>query len=341
MLTAILGIVSYPQIVHQGLVPQRRVYDHGNVDIDHVLRQQAGVVSRRQALDIGLQQHDIRRLLRRHEWARVHDGVYVDHTGPLTWLQRAWAAVLYAAPAALCLESALSDEGPLIHVAVSRHRARLAEPDGVRIHHLAHLQERTLWNVGPPRIRYEEAALDVACSATSESDAIAVLANACQARRTTARRLLRALDARRRVRRRRWLRAVLVDIAEGTCSVLEHGYLNLVERAHGLPRATRQKRSTSSVGVCYRDTEYGQRLVVELDGRPFHDSASARNKDFERDLDAAVDGRSTVRLSYRQVFDRPCRTAAKIAQVLQRHGIKVSGHGCGPGCEFARLDLAA
>lgn len=306
-----------------------------------MLQQQSGVISRRQVLDAGLQNHDIRRLLRRNEWARVHDGVYVDHTGPLTWMQRAWSAVLYAAPAALCLESALSQDGSVIHVAVSRRRAMLAEPDGVRIHHLAHLDERVLWNVGPPRLRFEEAAIDVACRSKSEFEAVAVLANACQARRTTARRLLRTLDARQRVRRRRWLRAVLVDISEGTCSVLEHAYLRRVERAHGLPRATRQHRSASSVGVCYRDTEYGRRLVVELDGRLFHDSASARNKDFERDLDAAVDGRSTVRLSYQQVLDRPCRTAVKIAQVMQRHGIEVGGHSCGPGCQFSPLDLAA
>ncbi|OLO99626.1 hypothetical protein BVU76_24705 [Mycolicibacterium porcinum] len=311
------------------------------MDIDHVLRQQAGVISRRQALDAGMEQHDIRRLLRRNEWTRVHDGVYVDHTGPLSWLQRAWAAVLYAAPAALCLDSALSDDGSVIHVGVARKRTSLAEPPGVRIHHFSHFKERVLWHVGPPRMRYEEAALDVACRATTELGAVAVLANACQSRRTTARHLLAALDARRRVHRRRWIRAILLDIAEGTCSVLEHGYLSRVERAHGLPRAERQKRSTSSVGVCYRDTEYGERLVVELDGRMFHDSLSARNKDFERDLDAAVEGLSTVRLSYQQVFDRPCRTAAKVAQVMRRHGIAVSGRACGPGCEFDLLDLAA
>lgn len=310
------------------------------MDIGQTLRQQEGVISRRQALDFGLLQHDIRRLLRRNEWARVHDGVYVDHTGPLTWLQRAWAAVLYASPAALCLQSALADEGALIHVAVARQRAMPAEPAGVRIHHLAHFEERVLWNVGPPRMRYDDAVLDVARCARSDFEAIAVLADACQSRRTTAQRLLRIIDNRQRVRRRRWLRAVLLDIAEGTCSVLEHGYLARVERAHGLPKASRQMRSSSSVGVCYRDNEYG-RLVVELDGRMFHDSAAARNRDFERDLDAAVDGRSTVRLSYHQVFERPCRTAAKIAQVMRRHGIPVDGRTCGPGCEFTCLDLAA
>lgn len=340
-MTTIFSTTSYPQAREQVWRAWRRVYDHDSVDVDEALRQQSGVIARRQALDAGMRSHDIRRLLRRNEWARAHDGIYVNHTGPLTWLQRAWAAVLYAAPAALCLESALADGGPVIHVAVGRGRGVLAEPYGVRIHHLAHLQGRVLWNLGPPRVRFEEAVLDVACQAVSEFDAIAVLANACQSRRTTARRILLALDARPRIRRRRWLRAVVVDIAEGTCSVLEHAYLNRVERAHGLPPATRQKRSASSVGACYRDAEYGQRLVVELDGLLFHDSASARNRDFERDLDAAVDGRSTIRLSYRQVFDRPCQTAAKITQVMRRHGITVSGHSCGPGCEFGRLGLAA
>ena len=311
------------------------------MQIAELLDRQSGVISRRQVLGAGLPNHHIRRLLRRREWARVHDGVYVDHTGPLTWSQRAWAAVLYAAPSALCRESALSEGGPVIHVAVSRDRAMLVAPDGVRIHHLAHLDERTLWNVSPPRLRYEDAVLDVACRAASEFEAITVLADACGSRRTTAARLQQTLDARRRIRRRHRLKAVLTDISTGACSVLEHAYLHQVERAHGLPRAVRQQRADSSLGVCYRDTEYGRRLVVELDGRLFHDSASARNRDFERDLDAAVDGRSTVRLSYRQVLDHACHTAAKLAQVMTRLGIPVTGHPSGPTCAFGSQDLVA
>jgi hypothetical protein len=52
---------------------------------------------------------------------------------------------------------------------------------------------------------------------------------------------LDALAERQRVPRRAWLEAVLRDIADGSCSVLERGYLQHVERAHGrLPRADRQ-----------------------------------------------------------------------------------------------------
>ncbi|WP_234802251.1 type IV toxin-antitoxin system AbiEi family antitoxin domain-containing protein [Mycolicibacterium fortuitum] len=54
------------------------------MDVDELLRRQDGVISRSQALDAGLRNHEIRRLLGRNEWARVHTGVYVHHTGPLT-----------------------------------------------------------------------------------------------------------------------------------------------------------------------------------------------------------------------------------------------------------------
>ncbi len=322
-----------------------------STDVDQHLSLQAEVISRRQAIEAGLAPHEIRRLLRRREWAPVHPGVYVSHTGPLTWVQRAWAGVLFSWPAVLCHESALRVcDGPgqrgrvnedTIHVAVDRRRTTLVEPPGIRVHHLAGLQERALWNLGPPRLRYEEAALDVAADARTDFAAIAALAKACQSRRTTATRLGITLAARARAPRRHWLEAVLRDVSDGTCSVLEHGYLTRVERPHHLPRATRQLLSTSSSGVVYRDAQYGEVCLVELDGRLFHDSATQRDADFERDLDAAVDGRSTTRLSWGQVFDRPCSTAAKVARILQAHGVRCQPRPCGPGCIVPESGLAA
>ena len=310
--------------------------------VDRLLALQDGVISRRQALVGGLQVHDVRRLLRRREWAVVHPGVYVSHTGTPTWLQRAWAGVLVAWPAALCHQSALrAADGPggrdrtseePIHVGIDRRRSSLVTPAGVRLHHMSRLDERVSWNLGPPRLRYAEAALDVAADADSEFAAIAALAKACQSRRTTAQRLITLLDERSRVQRRAWLREALRDVADGTCSVLEHGYLSRVERPHGLPRAVRQVRDTASVGVVYRDAEYAGSCVIELDGRLFHDSAAQRDSDFERDLDAAVTGKSTTRLSWGQVFDRPCATTAKIVQVLELRGIPCVPRACGPAC---------
>jgi hypothetical protein len=301
--------------------------------MDHIastLSDQDGVISRRQLLACGLTPAAIERLVRRRELTRVHPGVYVEHTGPLTWQQRAWAAVLFSWPAALSHDSALrAAEGPgrrdrevqLIHVAVHRDR-HLIEPPGVRVHRMCDLAGRAQWNLGPPRIRYEHAVLDVAAEALTDIDAIAELANACGSRRSTAARILGVLTERPRQGRRDWLTDVLTDVAGGTCSVLEHGYLTQVERPHALPTSRRQSSHRHAGTLAFRDVEYADAgLVVELDSRLFHDSTTQRDRDLDRDLDAAAwEGAVTLRLSWGQVFDRPCRTAAQVARVLQRRG---------------------
>jgi hypothetical protein len=72
--------------------------------------------------------------------------------------------------------------------------------------------------------------------------------------------------------------------------------------------------------------------VVELDGRLFHDTASQRDADLDRDLDAALDSRVTVRLGRGQVFERPCLTATRIGVLLRGGGWTGAPSPCGPGC---------
>lgn len=128
---------------------------------------------------------------------------------------------------------------------------------------------------------------------------------------------------------------VLDDIAHGTCSLLEHGYLTRVERAHGLPVGDRQTPRTSDRGSEYRDVTYPRLdLEVELDGRPFHDNAHQRDLDLDRDLDAAGQGRLTVRLGWGQVFDRPCRTAGRMAALMRARGWDGVLLRCGPECRL-------
>ena len=304
-------------------------------ELAELLRQQDGVVARRQLIGLGHRPHDIERLLRRRALTRVHTGVFVEHTGPLSWSQRAWAGVLALWPAALCAESAIGDgtaeADALIHVAVDRHR-RVRSPTGVRVHRVAGFDDRVLWNLGPPRLRYEDAVLDVASRAGSEFAVVGVLADACRTRRTTPQRLATILAGRARSPRRRWLNAVLTALASGTNSVLEHGFRTAVLRAHRLPRARLQVRATASFGTVYRDAELPGGLVVELDGRLVHNTVPQRDVDFERDLDAAVDGLTSVRLSWGQVIDRPCRTAGKLALLLRRRGWTGHPLPCSPTC---------
>jgi hypothetical protein len=309
--------------------------------VSRLLEEQDGVVARRQALAAGLEPHDLARLRRRRELRPLHPGVYVDHTGPPSFQQRCWAAVLLHAPAALSHETALrAHEGPgsrrleaPLHITVDHSRRVLTRP-GIVVHRTVHLEDRALWHTGPPRVRYEEAALDVAAAAHSEFAALGELSRVIQSRRTTAARLSETLDARDRVPRRDWLRSVLEDVAAGTCSVLEHGYLDRVERPHGLTGARRQVRDRLGAGSVYRDVRYAVGVVVELDGRLFHDTTEQRDRDFDRDLDAAVGGLATHRVSWGQVFDRPCWTATRIEALLRRAGWTGRGRPCGPSCSF-------
>ena len=71
--------------------------------VTELLEKQSGVVARHQL--VGPDEHlgDVQRRLRRREWVRLLPGVFVDHTGEPTWLQRAWAGVLAFGAVALAL----------------------------------------------------------------------------------------------------------------------------------------------------------------------------------------------------------------------------------------------
>lgn len=309
-------------------------------DISDFLTRQCGVISRSQVLAAGADDLLIARRLRRHHWARVHPGVYVDHTGPLTWHQRAWAALLYAAPAALAGRSALRAHGVRghdtndIHVVVMQRRKVRPRP-GVRIERLTDFDRAVQGNLSPPRVRVEHALVRVASAASDDDAAVGILSDGCQSRRTTAARLVDELRNTPRVPRRRLLLAIVDDVAKGAFSALERRYLLHVESAHGLPRARRQQPDPTSCGAAQRDVEYvDQAVIVELDGRLGHEWALDHWDDLDRDLDATTSGRVTLRAGWRQVL-QPCRLARTVALVLAARGWTGAAHPCGPDCPVA------
>lgn len=287
---------------------------------------QGGVVSRRQLCELGARPQDLRTWLHHRLLVPVHPGVYLLHTGHPSPSELEWAGVLYAAPAALWGASALPGlrcarprGAPVVHVGIDERR-RVRDVDGLVVHRVVDLGRRAQLATSPPRMRVEEAALDVAATARDDLDAAGVLAEVVSSRRTTPDRLATVLEARSRIARRPFLEDVLADLAGGSCSVLELRYLRDVERAHGLPSADRQVRA-SARGSIYRDVLYACfGLVVELDGRWDHADAVARDRDMERDLLAVLDGLLTLRLGWGQVVRRPCATAALLGRVLQQRG---------------------
>jgi hypothetical protein len=323
--------------------------------LDRVLRSQDGVIARSQALERGLDDNDLERLLRRRQLARVHPGVYVDHTGLPSWTQRAWAAVLFHWPAALSGPSALRAHGlrsaaeiafgegsgrraglEPIHVAVDAAR-RATPPAGVVVTRRVALDSRALLHLSPPRLRIDEALLDVASECPDEASAVALLADACQEGATTAARLHSTLTARRRLPHRRLLLSLLDDVARGTMSVLERRYLQQVERSHGLPVARRQVRVVVRRGVTFRDVEYSDfGLVVELDGRLAHSGPRRAWTDLERDVAGMVRGEATLRLGWQHVLE-PCRASLLVAVLLRSRGWRGRVMPCRPGCEAAAV----
>jgi hypothetical protein len=324
-----------------------------------LLRAQNGLISRRQILAAGGDDQLIARLVRRRELTRVYRAVYVDHTGPLSWEQRAWAALLYYWPAALSGASALRAHGVRTTGSGRARRTRATDradalaPDapveiaidgtrhvraipGVRVRRVERLAAFVQPNLTPPRFRLEHALLDVAARAGRDDDAVAVLADSCQCGRTTARRLHSALQVRSRLRRRRFLLEVLADVAEGAYSVPERRYLRRVERAHGLPRGHRQLRASLTAGAAYRDVHYRRfRMVVELDGRLGHDEVADEWDDLDRDIDGALDEQLTIRAGWRHVLDA-CRLASAVARLLRARGWTGSPAACSPGCTVLR-----
>jgi hypothetical protein len=302
-----------------------------------LLRHQCGVISRRQLSEGGAGDHDVRRWERQRLLRRVHHGVYADHTGPLTWEQRAWAAVLCHWPAALSHQSCLETPGDVIHVAVdaSRHPRSTSE---VRVHRLADFHDRVQWNLSPPRIRLEDAALATCLRHGDRVRALALVSDLCRRRRTTPARLAAELARRTRVKHRSWLLQVLQEAADGVQSLLEDSYRRRVELAHGLPRAERQLRQRTADGIVYRDAPYPDfRFVVELDGRVGHELSDDRWDDQDRDLLVAADEDvMTVRLGWRHCETTACRTAARLARVLQSRGWTGRPRACSPECEVGR-----
>lgn len=304
--------------------------------LDAQRRMQDGVATYAQLTTGGLSRIDIERAVRRNELRRVHPRVYVNHTGPLTWEQRAWAAVLYAAPAVLCRDSLEAprgrDDGRPIHVAIDHSRKVMPQP-GVVVHRMRGLVRKAHGGT-PPRLKVEDNALAMANEARTEIDAIARVAEVAGRTYVTATTLQAALDRAHSLRRRKLIQGLVDDLATGAHSVLEHGYLTKVERAHGLPPGRRQSPRTGASGNQFRDIEYDDyALVVELDGALGHDSWRDQARDADRSLDDLAElGAVTARLRFHQVFDTPCQTAARVGRILTRNGWSGTPQSCGQTC---------
>jgi very-short-patch-repair endonuclease len=309
-------------------------------DCDALVTRQCGVITRRQAISLGIDGAAIDNQLRIARWQRLYRGVYAAFTGPPPREARLTAALLRAGPGAtLSYQTAaelcgLSDKPSAhVHITVPVASHPVAIP-GVVIHRSRRVMAARHPALVPSRTRVEETTVDLIEVAAGFSEAYAWLCQATERRLTTTGRLRSAVTVRNRMRWRGEILDALTEIAEGVHSNLERRYVHDVERAHRLPTARRQARIPRGSRSQYLDNLYDAfDVAVELDGQAAH-PVERRWADIHRDNFCARSGIVTLRYNLADVTSRACWVAAELSAVLRKKGWLGAPGRCGPTCDI-------
>jgi hypothetical protein len=312
--------------------------------ITDLLDQQDGAISVEQALDRGMSYDTIKAHLAARRWQRLHRGVFAAFSGPVPFRTQLWAALLRVGDTATVshltaayLEGLADEPGDLIHITVDVCRRVTVPLPGVRVHYAHRLAFARHPARLPPRTRVEETVLDLVADGRSVDEVATWVTRACQRRLTTPARLAEALAARKKIRWRSVVEAMVADVADGALSPLELAYLRRVERSHGLPTGVRNRRWVDR-RVRWIDVDLDEYDVrVELDGRIGHED-EGRFRDRRRDNRSTVSGKATLRYGHAEVFGDACGVAAEVAAVLAAHGWAGSVRRCGTACTVCHHD---
>ena len=319
---------------------------------DQVIEQsrgQGGVMSRKQILSCGVSDDVIGRLVRSGRWQRLAQGIYALE--PDSWMQRVWAGLLIGGDRAVV---GLRAAAKLWNLPYEKGRY---EPDNPPIeiyvgetHHV--LPSNDKWRfirssrsgqLTPRRTSIAQTIVDLARTMTGDQMA-SLVGQSVGRHRVTPREIQSALKQTGHHPHRTLLAGVVSDTADGVTSALEWHYVHDVERAHGLPKAWRQAKPVAIFTVDNFYEEYG--LIVELDSRAYRDAGRvyatescgteakeavdalrakyhrgvAAAQDLERDRIHERNGYSTLRFTWADVVDHPCRTASLVASTLAARG---------------------
>jgi hypothetical protein len=237
-----------------------------------LLAAQGNLIARGQDVESGIAPHTMRNRVRSGRWQRLQRGVYATFSGDPARETALWAALLRAGPGAILSHQTAAEQhglidkpSPVITITVpaARHPARMRPIPGLVVHRSDAISRTRHPAMVPPCTRVEDTVLDLIQAARTFDDACAWICRAIGRRRTTAERIRRAMDARKKMRWRREIAIALGDADEGALSVLEYRYVRRVERPHGLPSARRQARVRQQTGNKYLDNLYEEYPLTE------------------------------------------------------------------------------
>lgn len=241
------------------------------------LVEQHGVMTRSQALSI-MSRHQLYRLVQSGRWSRPARGVFVDHTGPLTSVQRDWVALLAAPPGSVLGGlSALRHDGyasfaPARPVVVAPMGAANLAYDDLDLHWSIYLDDRDVHPLRtPPRTRPARSVIDAASWEPQEKRAREIVLSAAQKGLVVPRTLREALARRGTCRHRALIVESYLDADGGIQSVPERSF-DEIRREVGLPAPERQVVVRRSDGRYYLDAWWAElNLAVEVHGIPHMD----------------------------------------------------------------------
>ena len=296
---------------------------------------QDGVATTAQLESWGLSQELASRRAADGHWQRVFRGVFALQSGPLSWRQRARAALLYAGrDGALSHRSAAFSRGVLpapgadIHVTVPHVRTVRPQPGLV-----VHRSRRMPWSGGAlPAVDEEEAVLGLVACAADDDELVGLV---CDAVRGGVRPDVLAWRAAQRpcLRHRALLREIVDAVGDGIESPLEHRYRRDVERAHGLPRAVAQQRERIDGRWIRADRVYaGLGVRAELDGQLAHPFGTTDDDVWRDNAVLLTSADITLRYRWRHVVLTPCTVAMQVAAALRARGWRGTPRPCGPRC---------
>jgi very-short-patch-repair endonuclease len=278
---------------------------------------QRGNVTLRQLRELGLSREAVRHRRRTGRLVKRHRGVYAWGTPPTDWLSRAHAGHLAAGfGSTLCGTACAATLGALpppagpihlirptsrgAHPGLIIHREELPPSDRGRCHGLP--------VTSPARLM-----LDLA--ATEPRQVVDRVYNELQVLRLlTGRQLAERLPGWGGRRGIGVLRELVGDDLGATRSVLEDLFLPMVRRADlPVPRINELVEGWL-VDAVWRE----QRVIVELDGRRFHDTDPRFQSDRARSNALAARGWVVLRFTYRRLKREPYACIAELAAVLSQ-----------------------
>lgn len=287
---------------------------------------QHGAVSRAQLLAAGFTPRILQRRLESGEWSELLPGVYGPAGHRNTWMRQLWAAHLHAGPSsAISHESAgrLRGFGQVRagRVVLIQPDPRRHAPPGVRWHRMTDLVDTDVALLGGlPVTTPARTAVDLAGVIGMASLELLIEEGVVE-RRFTLSEVAVVLERTRRQGKRgvRKLCDVLDHLGPGDGiprSELER-LLDPVLVLAGLPTALHEHPLpglgdlVGFVDRCWPDA----RLIVEADGRKWHERRQQQLLDRERDLRAMEAGWVVVRLMWEHLSGDPYGTAARLRRI--------------------------